>query len=358
MLPFIFIETAGQISQSDICIEINGQAVDFTTSESGISIHTDCTFGLHRLTLTSVNPIRLEILQVFVNGSSLRKMLYMSWIKNLDHEKFQPGTVLWEAGQTWHLPFGYPVSYWLELAENKFSPGELGTNLYEKYWIYYPDSMTVDSEKFPNIIRDFFLHNFNYTVVPKETTTAEQIPYMWYKKSIPHSLVELAGQEAIKNIGETTNSSAHLTENQKEFRDKFNSNWDVTWLYKYGKRLPCADDYPHVQKIIDLLDLDCWSVFIGKLSPGDFIYPHVDNQSKSNPEYENYQGCTQLYVPLVWPAGNFIKIAGAGILPMDEETLVINNDTFTHSVINASTQTRYALGLRVNKKIIHDCFIK
>jgi len=84
----------------------------------------------------------------------------------------------------------------------------------------------------------------------------------------------------------------------------------------------------------------------------------VDNQSKSNPEYENYQGCTQLYVPLAWPAGNFIKIAGAGILPMDEETLVINNDTFTHSVINASTQTRYALGLRVNKKIIHDCFIK
>lgn len=359
MLPFIFIETTGNITPTDIRIELNSQPVEFTVSDNGIFIHADCVFGLHKLSLTSLNPVKLEILQVFINECSLRKLLYLGWIENSDHEKFQPGTVIWEAGQTWHLPFGYPVSHWLELAEAKFPNGVLGTNLYEKYWIYYPDSMIVDSEQFPKIITDFFLHNFNYTVVPKETATAEQIPYMWYKNTIPQDLLALAGQEVVNNIDNTTSEVyTQRLANQKEFGDKFNSNWSVTWLYKYGEKLSLADNYPHVQSIIDLLGLDCWSVFIGKLSPGDFIYPHIDDMNKSKPEYVDYQGCTQLYVPLVWPEGSFIKFAGVGILPMEQELMVINNDTFTHCVVNTGNQPRYALGLRVNKKILNDCFIK
>lgn len=359
MVPFIFIETSGQIDPGDIRIELNNQVTEFTLADNGIFINTDCEFGLHKLTITSLNDVRLEILQVFINGCSLRKMLYLGWIENSDHQKFQPGSVIWEANQTWHLPFGHPVSYWLELVESKFPNGMLGTNLYEKYWIYYPDRMIVDSDKFPKIIADFFLHNFNFVAIPKETAIAEQIPYVWYKKSIPHDLLELAGCEVVKNVDSgTTESYTQRRENQKEFGNKFNSNWNVTWLYKYGERLPLANDYPHVQAIIDLLDLDCWSVFIGKLSPGDFIYPHVDDMNKSKPEYVNYQGCTQLYVPLVWPEGSFIKFAGAGILPMNNELMVINNDTFTHSVVNTGNQPRYALGLRVHNKILNDCFVK
>jgi hypothetical protein len=182
---------------------------------------------------------------------------------------------------------------------------------------------------------------------------------MWYKKSISHELIELAAQEVVKNIdGSTTESYTQRIANQKEFGDKFNSNWNVTWLYKYGNRLPIADNYPHIKSIIDLLDLDCWSVFIGKLSPGDFIYPHTDDTNKSKPEYVNYKGCTQLYVPLVWPEGSFIKFAGAGILPTGNELMVVNNDTFTHGAVNTSNQPRYALGLRVHNKILNDCFVK
>lgn len=359
MIISIFIKTNTQISHSDICVEVNNKAVEFTLSDTEISIYTDCTFGLHKLKLTNVNPIRLEILQVAVNGCSLRKMLYLSWIENSASEKFQPGTEMWETGQSWHLPFGYPVSYWLELVETKFPNGVLGKNLYEQYWIYYPDSITVNSDQFPNVITDFFLYNFNFTVIPKETATAEQIPYMWYKKVIPETLLELARHEVLENINNsTTESYTQLVENQKEFGNKFTSKWNVTWLYKHGKKSSLAADYPHIQSIIDLLELDCWSVFIGKLSPGDFIYPHVDDMNKSNPEYSKYQGCTQLYIPLIWPEGNFIKLAGVGTLPTNSGPMVINNDTFTHGGVNTSNQPRYALGLRVNKKILDDCFIK
>ena len=359
MLPFIFIKTNGQITPDDIRIELDDRTVEFSLNQNGIFIYADCVFGLHKLCLTSINPVKLEILQVFINDCSLRKMLYLGWIENSSHEKFQPGTVIWEVGQTWHLPFGYPVSYWLELVETKFPNGELGKDLYEQYWIYYPDRLIVDSTQFPKIITDFFLHNFNFTVIPKEKATVEKIPYMWYKKSIPQNLLELAGQEVVENINNsTTLSYIQRSENQEEFGDDFDSNWNVTWLYKRGKKLPIANDYPCVQSIIDLLELDCWTVFIGKLPPGDFIYPHVDDTYNSDPEYINCLGCTQLYIPLIWPQGNFIKFAGVGILPLAHDLLVINTDNFTHSVVNTSDQPRYALGIRANNKIINDCFIR
>lgn len=359
MVPFIFINTAGQITSNDICVKLNEQAVEFSLTENGIFIYTDCVFGLHKLSLTSINPIKLEILQVFVNDCSLRKMLYLGWIENSNHQRFQPGTVIWEVGQTWHLPFGYPVSYWLELVETKFPNGVLGKDLNELYRIYYPDSVIVDSDRFPKIVTDFFSHNFNFTVIPKETATVEQIPYMWYKKSIPHELLGLVGQEVIKNINNSTaEPDKQRSQNQKEFGNKFDPNWNAVFLYKCGKKLPITDDYPCVQSMIDLLELDCWTVFIGILPPGDFIYPHVDDTNNSNPEYLNYLGCTQLYVPLMWPEGNFIKFAGVGILPMKDKPLVINTDHFTHSVVNTSDQSRYVLGIRASTKIINDCFIK
>ncbi len=358
MTPFIFIKTAGQLQPGDLYAKLDDREVEITLSSDGIFIYADNVFGLHKLSLIAVKSVRVEILQCFVNGCSLRKLLYLSWMENSQHEKFQPGTIIWEAGQSWHLPFGSPVSYWIELVESKFPNRVLGGNLYDDYFIYYPDNMILDSSRFPNTVTDFFLHNFNFTVVPKQTVTVEQIPYMQYKKIVPQELLELTGQEVVKNVDHNTNESyTQRTQNLQEFGNNFNSNWSVTWLYKQGKKLPLIDDYPHVQALIDFLDLDCWSVFIGKLSPGDFIYPHVDDLNKSKPEYLDYQGCTQLYIPLIWPAGNFIKIASVGILPMENGLMVINNDTFTHSVVNTGNQPRYALGLRVHKKILNDCVI-
>ncbi len=42
----------------------------------------------HKLSLIAVKSVRVEILQCFVNGCSLRKMLYLSWMENSQHEKF------------------------------------------------------------------------------------------------------------------------------------------------------------------------------------------------------------------------------------------------------------------------------
>ena len=42
---------------------------------------------------------------------------------------FQPATQLWQAGQIWILPFGFPVSAWLELTEQKIPANLFGQDI-------------------------------------------------------------------------------------------------------------------------------------------------------------------------------------------------------------------------------------
>jgi len=148
-----------------------------------------------------------------------------------------------------------------------------------------------------------------------------------------------------------TQYSSNIEEYSKSF-------WRVVWLkqnHKYGTDM--AAQFDKVLNLIDSLDLDTWHVFIGVLPPGGFIYPHKDRDTHkaTSDQYKFYQGCTALYIPIVWPEKNYIKFAGVGTLPIQQDQpMVINNDFFTHCVINDSQENRVVIGVRAHQDILAD----
>ena len=119
-----------------------------------------------------------------------------------------------------------------------------------------------------------------------------------------------------------------------------------------------AEQFPAVTALLDSLALDQWYAFIGVLPPGGFIYPHrdFDTAKQNNDSYQEYKGCTQLYIPVYWPKDNYIKFADAGILNFESgQSVVINSDYYSHCLVNNSDQNRIVIGVRCHQDILKDC---
>lgn len=349
------------LAQSDIEIFLDHRDVDFTIADHCISIEADCGGFIHTLELRTKISKRFQIKQVKIGDCDLRKLIFLSYVQTAQGQYHQPATELWEANQRWILPFGYPVSGWLSTVERKISNGKLGQNLLDHYHLYYPQSLELDSA-FPQIIQDFFQHNFDFTAVEKSNTDIAKIPWLSYNKPMPLDLVDAAKQEIndnIKFIMSTGMDYGQREYNIKEFESLTQENsWHIVWLRQQNQNTDMAKKFPKVCQLIDSLGTDHWHAFIGLLPPSAFIYPHCDlNPMKmSSQDYDNYRGCTQLYIPLHWPSNNFMKFAGAGILSFEHHSpMVINNDYFTHCLVNAGDQNRIVVGVRCHKRIVDQC---
>lgn len=363
------ITYSGDINQADINITIDSCPVDFLISDNCISIAAPDNFGFHLLKITSLSNKRFNIETVLVDGADLRKLLYLSWICNSDGTRMQPATECWEAGQVWILPYGNPLSFWISTAEKKITNDLYGKNLDDHYWIYYPDTIELSQHLFPDVLTDFFKYNFDFTAVPKSSEPdLLPIPYMEYSKDIPKILLNSVLKEFVDNrdyIEEHKSSYGQHSGNKKEFGDKLTgTEWVLFWLHhrlasddKKALYQTHLDLFPATKELLTFLNHKYWSVFIGIVPPGGFIYPHSDNVHTVRADYEEFQGCTQLYIPLQWADGNYIKFAGAGSPNLSNGPMVINNDRFTHAVVNDSTQDRYILAIRCDKSIEKNCTI-
>jgi hypothetical protein len=350
------------LQPEDIVVGVDDQPVQVVFEFNHVVVRQKHEGFLHLLKLTNVTGKRFSIQQVQVGGCDVRKLIYLSHVENSQGHKFQPATELWESGQTWVLPFGYPLSGWLELVEKKIVNDLFGKNLLDQFEFYYPQSLILDPARFPQMVRDFYQHNFGFTMLNRQDCDAVKIPYMTYCKSIDNDLVSAAEQEVNSNLDYVmahglsySQYKSNLEEYQFESTDQC---WRIIWLSRDREATEAAALFPQVKQLVDSLGLDHWYVFIGVLPPGGFIYPHLDYDTNkaSNPDYRSYQGCTQLYIPLSWPAHNYIKFAGAGILSLESgQAMVINNDNFVHSVVNASNQNRIVLSVRSHQKILDDC---
>jgi Aspartyl/Asparaginyl beta-hydroxylase len=342
-------------------ITIDNCAAIFTINDNVVEVTADVV-GFHLLKLTNKSNTKFKIVSVKVGGCDLRKLLYLSYLETHTGQKLQPATELWEKNQTWVLPFGYPLSHWVASVEEKISDGTLGKNLLDDYCFYYPESIRLEPGKFPQIIQDFYEYNFNFTMVSKKSLNAIEIPYMRYCKEISNKSINDATNEISNNLELIMRNGLEYSmhnDNVKEFQPASDdSAWRIVWLKKNNQITKLVEQFPAVQKLIDCLNLNHWHAFIGVLPPGGFIYPHKDfvMHRLENKEFVYYQGCAQLYIPLQWPAGNYIKFANVGALAMESnDPMVINTDYFTHCVINDSDQTRYILGIRVHHDILNDC---
>lgn len=346
------------MSSSDVKITVDNKEVIAEFKDLLISIDIPLNFGVHRLVVENLTGKRFIIKKAVVGDCNLRKLFYLSWLTTAEGERVQPCNEFWGPGQQWILPFGYPVSNWLSMVEQKFKNGVLGGDLYKDHWIWYPESVELE-ESTPQIIKDFFEYNFDFTVVNKKNFTYEEIPYTKYTTDIDQELISQAHYE-LKNNQDLINLLAKVPGQKKENAEDFgyadNQQWQSLLLYRQESLGLAAvnhlERFPACKKLIDGLNVPYWYIFIGIMPPNSIVYPHVDDLPVGDPKYTEWCGCTQLYIPLYQPANSYFKIADAGVLDSNSGVMVINNDMFTHAAVNNSSEYRYMLAVRTNREQI------
>lgn len=326
-----------------ICV--NDQLVEYSVTSDTISICCDIDMGIHQLTVQLLDGKRLNIVDAVINSSGLRQAFWLSYIKTISGIA-QPATVLWESTQQWVLPFGNPVSYWLTLVTNKIQSRDLSKNLYEIYNIIYPDKIIVD-HTYPKIVRDFFEHNFDFFCESKDKITL--LPQRKSNIKLPETDV----QQVLDEINSNYNLLVDLQKSydQKMYNDREWVSTSQPWLtvpvFRNGKFTINDDQLPALRSLIQALPVhDLESAFIGILPPGTYIAPHVD---KTPGHYPGKEGCNRLYIPLLWPKGNYFKFASGGMIDSCTPWF-INNTDHVHSLINSSNEYRVILTLTLNSE--------
>ena len=347
------------LDSSDLALTIDNTPVLFDLTANTAAINYPAQGLFHVLRLSNPTNKKFAIQQVQVGGSDLRKLIYLSWMQTHDGQRVQPATEFWENNQTWVLPFGYPLSGWLEEVERKIPNDLFGKNLRDYFNFYFPESIKINNQ-FPSMVQDFYQHNFSFTALGKDQVL--DCPYLQYQRPIDQTLLAQARQEIIENTNYILEHGLNYGQYQSNISEYDMQNndqcWRRVWLTLDRAPAESAELFPKVGTLIDSLGLDYWYSFIGLLPPGGFIYPHRDYDTfkQTAEEYFPYQGCTQLYIPIDWPCNNWIKFAGAGVLNLEAGApMVINNDAYTHCLVNDSDQNRLVVGIRCHKNILNDC---
>jgi hypothetical protein len=333
----------------EICL--NKKPLQFEICDNKIISEIDFS-GLAILTIKLLTPGKVNFQNVYLDNVNIRQFLFLSW-GELNSEKIQPCTDLWEVGQTWVLPISNPLSLLISLGIDKFNSWELGSNLFEKYDIFFPESIEI-KESFPKLIKDFFHYDFDFYAQKKvkkdELYGNSKIPFFQFdyeydKESLYKELHDnyeyLIGQEFYKPY--------QLDYNKADEQNKFNPDLNWRTIYSYlPKKQNSIDDFTLDKNRLPLLfDFykqlplkNIYVSFIGILPPGGYIAPHKDQREGILPH-----GCTQLYFALNPSEDHYFKLNGVGSIPLDEKTTVVNNQNYTHTVINQGTEMRYAIGL-------------
>lgn len=334
----------------EICL--NKKPIQFEICDNKITSELDFS-GLAMLTIKLLTPGKVNFQNVYLDNVNIRQFLFLSW-GELNSERIQPCTDLWEVGQTWVLPISNPLSLLISIAGEKFKNGELGTNLFEKYDIRYPESINVDSS-YPKLVQDFYKYNFDFYVHKKIDKGA-----LYANNNVPYYVLNFKFdakalyQELNSNyeylINEEVIKPFQFGYNQDDLGTNFDSklNWRTVYpyipkkdqtnsLYDFAldkNRLPLLFNFYQ-----QLPTNTIYHSFISIMPPHSFIAPHIDVRKPSLP-----QGCAQLYFALNPSPDHFFKINSVGLVPLIDQIVVVNNQNFTHAVVNQSSEPRYVIG--------------
>lgn len=327
-------------------IQINGETVEYSCQDNSIVVLCDLEMGLHQLTLTMLNGSRVSVSDVKIDSASVRQTLYMSYIKTATGQTLQPATVVWDKSQQWVLPFGNPVSYWITLVLNKVGSQELGKDLSEIYNIIYPEKIKLSSQ-YPRVVQDFFNHNFDFFCKPKADTNL--LPYRKCNLDIANFNV----QDAVKEI---ENNWQWIYDRQTQYAQKYYNDlelpsnypdWFSLMLYNENKWALESFELPALQALVKSLPVQGMiKSYIGLLPPGGIIAPHVDSKPNHTP---GKIGCSTLYIPLKWPAGNYFKFASGGLIDSNTPWF-INITDHVHALVNDSDSSRIILSITLDPK--------
>lgn len=311
--------------------------------------------GIRTLTLQLITPGRIEVADVVINNSSVRHLLYLSWTNDNDCY-FQPCTALWETNQIWNLPFGTPISWWIDCVLSKIPQHLFGSDLTQHWDIWYPDRIELPAH-FPPVVRDFFATDFSFTARQHTATHRMGLPVQELAIDT-RSLTDIAEKaQDLFSSGKfdfvTTQNFAQDQYNQRDDPNWISSQWKICKLLKWNTDTCAAEPtmptslFPEFFSWISQFS-HVHHAQINFLMPGGYIAPHRDfgeNDAGPNPAPP---GCNQCYIPLQWEPGSYLKLAGVGILDVGQRAWVINNAEFTHSVVNNSQTIRSVLIIRAD----------
>jgi hypothetical protein len=258
-------------------------------------------------------------------------------------------TILTDYDNIIHLPFINPVAQWIAQCAEKVPYKLLSNGLYESYEIYYPTSVKI-SDRYPKILQDFFAGDFGFHIHPKvkDPYYNTSVPFAILNNAVDYDEQVLATEfldniEYLKSVARKPKQTAYsASENPWTVVDLIinpTSEFDLDSEFKAD-----PNKLPNLYKFLQELDIDLIvHAFIGILAPGEYITPHCDTYQ----EFDNVLelvGCSQIYIPINFKAGNLFKFANVGLLPLDGPIL-INNHNFAHALINDSKEYRFGLGI-------------
>jgi hypothetical protein len=354
----IFFQSTVHPDPCDFEMFINDVAVDVIMEPGTFKINFELAPGTHLLKLRSLCNKKIEISEVQLDQASLRQTLYLSYLETANGDQIQPCTSTWEPDQIWNLPFGNPVSFWIESTLDRIPQGQYGQDLHKKYKIWYPSAKIDLPDNFSTAVKDFFKYDFGFTVRAADRTDLRTWPIVPLNLDLSQTGLVVDEFESLKLIfdqqGLVSKNQKQNQYNMLENQDWTPDSWYYINFYRYNEDTQQyyhpidPAQIPALWKQIQQWDIkDYVRVNIVCLEPGGYASPHKDASVVHETGNSDYEGCCQFYIPLDVPNNNYIKLAGAGIVDTSKAN-ALNITDFTHSAVNNSDQTRYVLIIRCN----------
>lgn len=336
-------------------IFVNDILVPHQIENNQIIIFSDILFGLNLLKIKLVQGEQVILTDLSLNKASARQTLYLAYHENPNTNS----TWLTRSRQELIIPFGNPISWWLAECAKKIPNSYYGTNLYEKFEIYYSKSLIIDTT-FPKLLQDFMKYTFGFHIVDKSTPLLHNKTLPWIKINLDYNEQDLFTElynniDIIKDNHYKPKEKIKFTSLQNQYNKKESENvalWEVAKVIYQNKHSTeqvinyDQEKFPIFSKLIDDIkskDIKIIHAYIGIVAPGSYVAPHVDDWYKSDPIYVNTQGPSGLFIPIGWKDGNYFKFNDVGFLQYHQAPFIVNNAEFMHGSVNMSDTVRFTI---------------
>lgn len=325
-----------------IRIEFNGEPATFTSSAQTINVNVNEEYGFNHLKVYLLEDAKFNIKDVRVADQTVRQTLYMSYIVD-NGNMYQPATEMQKAGQIWIMPFIYPISTWISVIDEKFPPNILGTDIINKYKIYFPERIKLN-KKFIPVVRDFFEYDFDFVAIEKTEITQFNDPFELYNINIDSESLYKEIYENLDALRVVAGQTLYNMIDDPNFNKA--DHWFTLNTHRHGKPVIDPTLLPKTFDFLNKFEYEINSATISVTPPGGYAVTHIDKRS---PDADiRFRGCKQLYMPLNYPAGAIAKLHRVGVVPL--QPVVFNPQYYSHGIVNDSDEHRIVLSIIFNYK--------
>jgi len=343
------------LSDSDLSILIDDNDITYKINKKEILFDWSEEFGIHFLKILNKSQGLFKLLDIQIDNDSIRHLLYLA---NLEKDKRKrDSTWVKKENGALTIPFGHPLSWWYSKCSTLIDNGCIGDNLYSKFEVYYPKSVSIPTHTYSKFLQGFFKYDFDFTVVPiKDFETP------LHSKTVPYVKANLQyDQNKLFNEFDSKQDTL-FNGNYSPSQSKYNAHWKLSMCVPMSEENKSSltgwkssyiyqpEEFPYLYQLLEQIsafgDVYIYHVFVGSVAPGTTVDPHKDDLSKiyAGKGYD-VAGLCQIFIPVVWKPGNYYKFGSVGLIDYDQGAIVSNNHEYVHASINESDAVRYTIGI-------------